>query len=258
MFEHSRGFNRPLSYATKRLLKIRGFKMNIQIIGTGSTGNAILLCDSVLVDIGLPFKMISEYSKQIKLVLLSHKHADHVNHTTIRKLHLANESIKFVCGLFLEDELINRGLPKKNILVIDAGSKYKLDDIFFSPFNLYHDTPNFGYRVMHNGEKLIYATDTFSLDGIKAMNYDYGLIEANHDLPTALKIIDQKRLNSEFCHMNRAIKTHLNVDKAIKFIKDNKIKKWIPVHVGISTRKQVFDKIKESNLNQTICTPSDI
>ena len=219
--------------------------MKINIIGTGSTGNSILLCDSVLIDIGLTFNAISDHAQQIKAVLLTHRHGDHLNKSTIRRLYAQNEKVKFCCGEFIFGDLLMMGVDRKRIVVIDAGGKYKIDDVTFSPFDLHHDVPNFGYRVMQGGKKLIYATDTFSLDGITAKNYDYGLIEANHDLDTALEIIRTKMLDGEFCHLNRAIKTHLSVDKAIKFINENQIKKWYPVHIGASTAKKVNEKIGE-------------
>lgn len=224
--------------------------MNINVIGTGSTGNAILFCDSVLLDAGVPYKHIVEFSQQIKIVLLTHIHADHFNRGAIRNIYIENENIKFCCGGFLLNELVNMGLDKKRIITVEAGKKYKVDDVTFSPINLPHDSPNYGYRIMHNGGKHIHATDVANMDGITATDYDSATIEANHDLEEALKIIASKKLSGEFCHLERAIKTHLSVDKAIKFIADNNIKKWIPVHVGTATGDHVFNKIDSINNNQ--------
>lgn len=218
--------------------------MNINIIGTGSSGNAIIFCESVLIDVGLSYKKLSEYAQQIKAVLLTHIHGDHFNKSSIRKLYVENEDIKFCCGAFLLDELLNIGLDRSRIIVMDAGQKYKINDITFSPIALQHDVPNFGYRIMQNGIKHIHATDMATLDGITAKNYDSATIEANHDLPSALEIIEKKRLDGEFCHLDRAIKTHLNVDKAIEFIKNNNIKLWHPVHIGAATSLIINEKIK--------------
>ena len=227
--------------------------MKIQIISTGSQGNAILFCDSVLIDAGVSYKYLSEYAQQIKVVLLTHIHGDHFNPSSIRKLYVENEDIKFCCGDFLAQSLIDMGLSEERIIVIEQGKKYKIDDIVFSPMFLQHDVPNFGYRVMQNEEKHIHATDMANLDGITAKNYDSATIEANHDLPEALKIIEEKNREGEFCHLKRAIKTHLSVDKAIKFINDNNINKWMPVHIGSATKAHVMDKIEASqhkNINQ--------
>ena len=48
--------------------------MDVEIIGTGSTGNAVLLNNEILIDCGLPMKKIRPHAKGIKLVLLTHIH----------------------------------------------------------------------------------------------------------------------------------------------------------------------------------------
>ena len=40
------------------------------------------------------------------------------------------------------------------------------------PIKLYHDVPNCGYRIFINDKKIIYMTDTKTLEGITAKNYD--------------------------------------------------------------------------------------
>jgi len=213
------------------------------IIGTGSAGNAILLCDSVLIDVGLPYKDLSKYAQEIKIVLLTHIHGDHFNRSSIRKLYIENENIRFCCGDFLEQNLIDLGISKNRIIVLERGKKYNLGDVIFSPVFLQHDVKNFGYRVMQNGHKHFHATDASNLEGISAENYNSATVEANHDLLAATKIIEEKNLSGEFCHLNRAIKTHLSVDKAIKFITDNNIETYYPVHIGGLTRREVDCKL---------------
>lgn len=220
-------------------------KFDIKILSSGSQGNAILFVDSILLDTGISFKKLLPLN--LKAVLLTHIHGDHFNRSTIRKIHVTDDTINFMCGDFLKDELLAMGIPEKNIKIVEAGKQYKVDGVTFSPIALYHDVPNFGYRLMKGGHKHIHATDTFSMDGITAKNYESATIEANHCIDTALKIIEQKNNDREFCHLERAIRTHLSVQKSVQFIKENNIKKHIPVHVGSSTRDQVEIYIKENN-----------
>ena len=210
---------------------------NIDILSSGSQGNAILFDNSILLDTGISFKKVPQ--GVIKAVLLTHIHGDHFNKTTIRKIHVSDNNIKFICGDFLQDELLKMGVDKKNIGIVEPGKKYKINGIVFSPVSLYHDVPNFGYRLEKNGHKHIHATDTFSMDGITAKKYDSATIEANHCIDAALKIIDEKKNNGDFTHLERAIKTHLSVQKSVKFIEENNIKNYIPVHIGSSTRDHV-------------------
>ena len=158
---------------------------DIDILSSGSHGNAILFNNSILLDTGIAFKKLP---LNIKAVLLTHLHGDHFNKSTIRKIHISDDSIKFFCGEFLKDELLSMGIPEKNIVTVQPGKKYKIYGVIFSPIALYHDVPNFGYRLMRNGHRHIHATDTFSMDGITAKNYESATIEANHCIDTAIKI----------------------------------------------------------------------
>ncbi len=49
--------------------------MTYEVVATGSTGNAVILNDQILIDIGVPFKKIEPYMKNLKLVLLTHIHS---------------------------------------------------------------------------------------------------------------------------------------------------------------------------------------
>ena len=46
---------------------------------------------------------------------------------------------------------------------------------------------NVGYRVLFDNYKVFYATDTRTLDGISARNYDLYLVEGNYDLLRAVE-----------------------------------------------------------------------
>lgn len=223
--------------------------MNVHIIGSGSSGNSFLYDDSILVDVGLPYKHLRDYAQQIKTVLFSHRHSDHFNKTSIRRLYIENKNIKFCCGDFLEQSLVDLGLEKNRIIVLKAGLKYKVDDVLFSPINLQHDLPNLGYRLMRGSYKILHATDTFSMDGITAKDYDAAVLEVNHELEAATAIIEEKRNAGEFCHLKRAIATHLSVEKAIDFVRANNIRKLLPVHIGGSTINSVRAELEASGLN---------
>jgi hypothetical protein len=49
--------------------------MNYEVVATGSKGNAVLINDEILIDIGVPHKKIFPYFKKLKLVLLTHIHS---------------------------------------------------------------------------------------------------------------------------------------------------------------------------------------
>lgn len=49
--------------------------MNYEIIASGSSGNALLIENKILIDCGVPFSKISSFYKDIKAVLLTHVHS---------------------------------------------------------------------------------------------------------------------------------------------------------------------------------------
>lgn len=53
--------------------------MTYNIISTGSKGNAVVINDRILIDIGVPFKALEPVKKDLRLVLLTHQHSDHFN-----------------------------------------------------------------------------------------------------------------------------------------------------------------------------------
>ena len=50
-------------------------RVKYNIISTGSDGNATILEDFVLIDCGVPYKVLNPYVSKLKLVLLTHIHS---------------------------------------------------------------------------------------------------------------------------------------------------------------------------------------
>ena len=190
--------------------------MNYKIIYTGSDGNATVIENTILIDCGVSFKKLKNYYKDIKLVLLTHIHQDHFNKTTIKRLAQERPTLRFGCCGWLVQDLINCGVNKSNIDVYEIGlkAKYGLFDVM--PIKLYHDVPQCGYRVFINGYKIIYATDTYTLEGIKALEYDIYLIEGNYENEDEL----HSRAYNDY-YENRVKRTHLSKEYATNWLLEN-------------------------------------
>lgn len=214
-----------------------------KIIGTGSDGNCFTF-GALMIDLGLSYAKVKNDLDDISHILLTHIHGDHFKPATIRKVFVNHENITFVCGEWLREKLLEVGVDEDRILVVDFGKVYDLGTCKISPVLAYHDVENCGYRILKDGYKHFHITDTFTLDGIEAMNYDSASIECNHDYNRALELIDEAKENDEFSHLQNAIKNHLAVHKTIEFCKRNSIKKLIPIHVGSSTKKEVVSALK--------------
>lgn len=212
--------------------------MTFKIIETGSSGNGFLYGD-LMIDAGLPYSKLKDHVKPN--VLLTHCHGDHFNNDTIRALAI-NHDVTFYALPYLCEKLARIGI--KNYMEIEAGKVYKIGDYKVSPVIAYHDVENVGFRIMHKDIKHFHITDTSTLEGITANEYTSASIECNHCEIEAMKLIEQARENGEFSHLPGAMNSHLSVQQAIGFIKQNKIKNLTPIHIGESTRKQVLEVLQ--------------
>ena len=209
--------------------------MNYKVIATGSTGNAVLINDIVLIDCGVPYKSISPYLKKIKIVLLTHSHTDHICESTIRRIAKDKPLIRFGCCEWMVPMLLECGVAKSKIDLFKIGKIYDYKLFKISPIKLYHDVPNCGYRLFVGDEKMIYATDTSHLQGISAKGYDLYLIEANYEEEELQKRIDQKIEAGEYAYEFRVRNTHLSKAQADEFIfnncKEESIYEYLHIHI---------------------------
>lgn len=192
-----------------------------QIISSGSKGNCVIYHGSIAVDMGVPYTKIKAHQNSLQIVLLTHIHGDHFNVSTINKLAFERPTLRFACGEFLAEHL--QGI--KNVDVLAPGELYDYGLFKISPITLYHDVPNFGYRIFKDYHKTIHATDTAHLKGISAKDYDLYAIESNYDEDAAEAIINHKKSKGEFAYEVGAIKTHLSEQQARDFIYRNRSNK---------------------------------
>lgn len=190
--------------------------VNYKVINSGSDGNATVLENIILIDCGISFKKLENYYKKLKIVLLTHKHGDHFNKATIKKLAYERPTLRFACCEWLVDSLVKCGVNKKNIDVIEIGKKYNYKIFQIVAIKLYHDVLNCGYRIFINNKKIIYATDTKTLDGISAKKYDLYLIEGNYESEEEL----HNRATDEY-YEKRVKETHLSKVQATEWLMKN-------------------------------------
>lgn len=195
--------------------------MQCDVVASGSKGNAVVLNQSILIDCGVPLVKIMEYVPTLRLVLLTHIHKDHFLPSTIRGLAELRPTLRFGMGSHLLTEALACGIAKRNIDIMKPGKIYDYRSVRVSPINLYHDVENFGYRIYIGDERAIYATDTGTMDGIEAKNYDLYLIEANYKDLELRDRISEKQKNGMYAYEARVPYTHLSYEQANNFIVDN-------------------------------------
>ena len=199
--------------------------MNYNIISTGSNGNAVVIEDKILIDCGVSFSKLKQCYKKLQIVLLTHIHTDHFNKTTIKRLAIERPTLRFACCNWLVNELVQCGVNKRNIDVLNVGVWYNYGGFKISPILLYHNVEQCGYRVFINYpdgiKKIMYATDTNKLDGITAKNYDLYMIEANYTENDIQERINAKKALNMYCYEYDAMLNHLSKEKCDEFIYNN-------------------------------------
>lgn len=191
------------------------------MIATGSSGNAVLLEDFILIDCGVPYKTLSPYVKGLRLVLLTHRHADHFNKSTILRLHKERPVLRFGCCEWMVPLLIAAGVPSRNIDVYEFGEVYNYGTMDLSTFPLVHDVENCGYKIGIAGERALYATDTGRLDVVSAPGFDLYMVEANHTEAEIQERIQRKTEAGEFVYEYRAAAGHLSKEKTEAWLAEN-------------------------------------
>lgn len=196
--------------------------IDYNIVSTGSKGNAVIINKYLMIDCGVPLKSLDKYYSDLKLILLTHIHSDHFNRTTIRNIAKARPTLRFGCCRWLVNPLLECGVNPENIDVLSFNSEYDYGMVKVIPVRLVHNVPNCGYKLhFSSGKKVFYATDTNSLAGIQAPNYDLYMVEANHELEVIKEKIAEKKSNGEYAYELQAMKNHLSKEKCDDFIYSN-------------------------------------
>ena len=154
--------------------------MKLSVLGSGSTGNAVLLVASgtrVLVDAGLSSREIARRMNQLgedpnRLdgILITHEHGDHAGGLRVLMKDLdcpvfmsGKTREAYICerGHFTNDEPRRRAdVLRDRTIEIDSGQDFRIGDIDFHPFTVPHDAvDNFGFTATHGGVKVATVLD---------------------------------------------------------------------------------------------------
>lgn len=199
--------------------------MTFNVIATGSTGNAVVINDSILIDCGVPYKALEPVKKDLKLVLLTHVHSDHFKPRTVRALHKERPTLRWGCCEWMVGPLLEAEVDRRVIDIAEPDEPGKSSRALIynnlaivSPEPLVHDVPNCGWRISRNKEWMFYATDTATLDGVEAHGYDLYLIEANHTREELEARAKAKLEAGEYAYEYRAAANHLSQEQALDWL----------------------------------------
>lgn len=147
--------------------------MHYKIISSGSKGNCVVIND-VMVDCGVPFNKIKDVLYDIKYLLITHVHTDHLNIQTLTAIIQQFPRIQII-GNYEVHQCFNVNT------IANSGFEIETDDYIFCPFECFHDVLTYGFTWEYQGLDVIYATDTASLMNAPDKKFDYFFLESNHD-----------------------------------------------------------------------------
>jgi len=196
--------------------------MNYEIIASGSKGNCVIVND-VMVDVGVPFNKIKDKLYDIKYLLLTHIHTDHIKPSTLKSVKQLFPRIKIIGN--------HEVYQKFGVNVIcNAGFDVVTDDYTFLPFECEHDVLTYGYVWSFEAFEILYTTDTSSITNAPNKKYDYLFLESNHDEKKLEKASGQIKGNY---NPYLSGKRHLSTQDAKAFYylnRRDKDSKWIELH----------------------------
>jgi phosphoribosyl 1,2-cyclic phosphodiesterase len=146
--------------------------MYYKIISSGSKGNAVIIND-VLIDCGVPFNKIKDDLYEIKYLLITHIHSDHVRPATLKSIKTMFPKIQII-GNYEVHQTCSVDT------IANAGFEVVTEDYVFNPFECVHDVLCYGFTWKFGELDIIYATDTSNLKNAPKGKYDYLFIESNH------------------------------------------------------------------------------
>lgn len=197
--------------------------IDYKILSTGSKGNAVIINSYILVDCGVPFRMLCGAVDSLRIALFTHRHSDHINIKTVSRLNSERPALRFACAPWMIRELEAAGVPKKNIDTVNVGGMLCYGNgLKISPVELKHNVPNCGWRIfLPSGEKIFYATDTCDLNGIEAKGYALYMVEANYEEHEIEKRIADKKLDGEYAYEQDVLKNHMSLEDCNNWLYQN-------------------------------------
>jgi phosphoribosyl 1,2-cyclic phosphodiesterase len=224
--------------------------MDIQVIGSGSTGNAYVVSDgktSVLLDCGLSIKQLQAATghtiSRMDGCLLSHSHGDHSKaHRDVSKLGVS---------IYTHRDTIEqiRGVGHR-YKAIEGGVQFRIGTFDVLPFELVHDVKNHGFLIYSTvtGEKLLYATDTMYLP-YRFNGITHWIIEANNDDEVMAENVERGGLDRGL--RNRIRRSHMSIETLLGVFSANDMSKAEKIYLchlsGDNSREAEFkDKVEKA------------
>lgn len=195
--------------------------MKIQVIASGSSGNAYIVSDgvtSLLLDAGVPIDRIRKACgfklHRVAACLITHEHGDHAK--AARDVGWAGVDVYASQGTWLA-----RGLCGHRFKTAKAHNHFLVGTFDIYPFDVQHDAEEpLGFFIISTAtkERLLYATDTYYIK-YHFEGLTHVMIECNY----AQDILDRRVRDGSLSVdlAKRIVKSHMSLDAVIGILRAN-------------------------------------
>ncbi|MFZ1701438.1 MAG: MBL fold metallo-hydrolase [Pyrinomonadaceae bacterium] len=180
--------------------------MKFTVLGSGSTGNAVLISSektNVLVDVGMSAREtmrrladVGVSHEELDAILITHEHGDHIG--GLRVLMASVKCPVYISGLTESayfdtkagskngngESSKRRTALKEKTVAIESTREFRIGDIDFEPFSVPHDAvDNFGFVAKKDGVKVATLMDFGHISELikeKLKGCDAVVVESNH------------------------------------------------------------------------------
>lgn len=180
--------------------------MHVQILATGSSGNCVVVDHSILIDAGISIKAFQSFglpAQNIKALIITHKHGDHMKLPLVR--YLLTQGVSAYLPAEVIGELTKEGmldmtplLASGQVIPVRPETIFHVDGIRIDAYpQKHHDLVNYAFVLTKGNDRLLYCTD---LDTVEATEVGVGLLhlgqfdtillEGNYDEPYLREYIE--------------------------------------------------------------------
>ena len=199
--------------------------MDIQVIASGSSGNAYLISDGktdLLLDAGVSVKSIkiacNFTMSKIKGCFITHAHGDHSK--------AVKDILKIGINVYTSQGTIETcGLTGHRVHRVKALEEFTVGTFKILPFDVRHDVVEplgFLFTSIETKEKLLYFTDTYYLT-YKFNGLTHIMAECNYDNETLMESVQAGYVGIE--RVARLMKSHMSLAHLLDFFKANDLSK---------------------------------
>lgn len=175
-----------------------------------------------MIDCGVTYHKIEDRLYDIKYLLITHTHTDHLKVVTYNRIRKHFPRIKTIANWQVAAKVdVDRVVGDETII--------KLKDRTIRSFPCVHDVVTHGFVIFKGDTSIIYATDTASLEHAPKAKYDMLFLESNHDE----KKLDMIRNGDWGYDAWKGAMRHLSTQKSKAFYYMNRKdthSEWIELH----------------------------